>query len=153
MIDKAVLSKAYVEVLEILNFIPYDDYQKIPSSIIENMYQNIDDTYRFRISDFDNFQNQPLLKETEAILAVLYRDYLTTEEEKKYIKGQEKRELFLLEKEKSNRYQKMKENQSLLNNKKEEFVVPNKVETAIAKKEGIISRICTIIKNKIGWRK
>ena len=104
MIDKLLMPKAYVEVLEILKYIPIEDYNKIPNEIIENMQLNIDKEYKYTITHFDNFQEQEMLKETETILAVLFRDYWATEEERNKILEKEKYDLDVLEKEKRKIY-------------------------------------------------
>ena len=79
MINNSKLPKAYVEVLEILKFISKEEYDKVPNYIIKNMENQKDATYDFRLGDIDNFQNQELLEETIAILAVLFRDYWATD--------------------------------------------------------------------------
>ena len=90
MIDELLMPKAYVEVLEILRYIPVEDYNKIPTEIIENMQLNADKEYKYIVTHPDNFQEQEMLKETETILAVLYRDYWATEEQRKRILEKEK---------------------------------------------------------------
>ena len=104
MIDKLLLPKAYAEVLEILKHIPETDYNKIPPEIIENMQLNADKEYKYVVTHFDNFQEQQILKETETILAVLFRDYWATEEQRKKILEKEKYDFDILEKEKREKY-------------------------------------------------
>ena len=86
MIDKSKLPKAYVEVLEILKLIPKEEYNKVPNYIIENMHTEKDSAYDFQMDNISNFQKQELLEETIAILAVLFRDYWATDEQRKRIK-------------------------------------------------------------------
>lgn len=104
MIDKLLMPKAYVEVLEILKYIPREDYNKIPKEIIENMKSNADKGYKYIVTHFDNFQEQEMLKETETILAVLFRDYWATEEQRTKILAKEKYDLDILEEEKREKY-------------------------------------------------
>ena len=104
MINKLLLPKAYVEVLEILQYIPQEDYNKIPVEIIESMKQEKDKEYKYIISNFDNFEEQEMLKETETILAVLFRDCWATEEQREKILKKEKYDLFMLEEEKIKKY-------------------------------------------------
>lgn len=104
MIDKLLMPKAYVEVLEILKHIPIEDYNKIPYEIIENMQLNMDKEYKYEVANFDNFQEQEMLKETETILAVLFRDYWATEKQRKRILEKEKYDLKVLEEEKRKIY-------------------------------------------------
>ena len=104
MIDELLMPKAYVEVLEILRYIPVEDDNKIPTEIIENMQLNADKEYKYIVTHPDNFQEQEMLKETETILAVLYRDYWATEEQRKRILEKEKYDLKVLEEEKRKIY-------------------------------------------------
>lgn len=104
MIDKLLMPKAYVEVLEIMKYIPVEDYNKIPYEIIKNMQLNMDKEYRFTVTHFNDFQKQEMLKETETILAVLFRDYWTTEENRNKILEKEKYDLKVSEEEKREKY-------------------------------------------------
>ena len=104
MIDKLLIPKAYVEVLEILQYIPQEDYNKIPSQIIESMKLEMDKEYKYKISNFDNFEEQEMLKETETILAVFFRDYWATEEQRQRILKKEQYDLFLIDEEKRKKY-------------------------------------------------
>lgn len=104
MINRLLIPKAYVEVLEILRHIPLADYNKIPAEIIENMQLNADKEYKYIITSFNNFQEQKMLKETETILAVLFRDYWATEEQRKKILEKENYDLSVIEEEKRKIY-------------------------------------------------
>ena len=85
MINNVLLPKAYREVIEIIKYLPKKDYEKIPSSIIENMQREMDKDYIYDIVAYDNLDNQPMLHETEVILAIFYRDYWATDYERKVI--------------------------------------------------------------------
>ena len=100
-----MLPKAYTEVLEILKLISRDDYEKIPKYIIENMGKEKDISYKYEVSYIDDFQKQKMLKETEAILAVFYREYWATEEQKKKIQEIEILERKIAEEEKIKKYE------------------------------------------------
>lgn len=104
MINKELLPKAYTEVLEILKHVPKSDYEKIPKYIIENMEHEKDISYKYEVCYIDDFSRQEMLKETEAILAVFYRDYWTTEEQKKKIQEIELLERKIAEEEKIKKY-------------------------------------------------
>lgn len=82
MIRKSLMSKAYVEVLEILKYIPKEDYEKIPSEIIKNMQLNKEKEYKYEVQNFENFSSQNMQKETEAILAIFFMDYWATKEQR-----------------------------------------------------------------------
>ena len=85
MIDKNKLPKAYKEVYEILKYIPEEDYKKIPKSMIKVIKKGMDKSYDFKVTEFEDFQKQEMLSETECILAIFYRDYWATEFERKII--------------------------------------------------------------------
>jgi len=104
MINKVVMPKAYIEVLEILKYIPKSDYNKIPSEIIQFMKLNSDKNYKYEIINFKNFQEQKMLKETETILAIFYRDYWATEEQRRRILENERLYLYRLDKIKREKY-------------------------------------------------
>ncbi len=104
MISEALFPKAYKEVLEILKYIPIDEYNKIPEDIIQNMKKKHDNQYQYEVTNLENFKEQPMLRETEAILSVLYRDYWATTEERKKIREKEKSEIEVLEIEKRQKY-------------------------------------------------
>ena len=104
MISEALFPKAYKEVLEILKYIPIDEYNKIPEDIIQNMKKKQDNQYQYEVTNLENFKEQPMLRETEAILSVLYRDYWATTEERKKIREKEKSEIEVLEIDKRQKY-------------------------------------------------
>ncbi len=89
MINASLLPKAYKEVIEIIKYIPKNDFDKIPKEVIESMYKESDREYNFSI-DFNNFMNQKILYETELILATFFRDYWATEEQRKVILAKER---------------------------------------------------------------
>ena len=64
--------------------------KKIPDEIIKRIEEKKDNEYNYEVIHIEDFQNQNMLKETRAILAVLYRDYWASEEERKEIKEQER---------------------------------------------------------------
>ena len=82
VLNKLNLPKAYKEVIKVIEYLPEELYVKIPEEILENLYENMDKDYEFEIS---NSKTVKLLKETEDILAVIYRDYLASENEKRKI--------------------------------------------------------------------
>ena len=85
MIDKNKLPKAYKEVYEIIKYIPEEDYKKIPKSMIKVIKKGMDKSYDFKVTEFEDFQKQEMLSETECILAIFYRDYWASEKERNRI--------------------------------------------------------------------
>ena len=78
-------SEACTEVSEILQYLIKDDYNKIPSEIIEAIEENKSREYVFNYDENIELKEQKLLKETRAILFNLFRDYLATSEQKEKI--------------------------------------------------------------------
>lgn len=117
MINNILLPKAYREVIEIIKYLPQKDYEKIPSSIIENMQREMDKDYIYDIIDYDDLEKQNMLHETEIILAVFYRDYWATEYQRKVILENEKEYMNKKEEEKRKKYNPNK----IFNNNKNNF--------------------------------
>ena len=84
--------KAYVEVLEVLKYIPKEDFEKVPKDIIETIEKKKDMEYKYDLNKDVAFENQILMKETKAILANFFRDYWATPEQRNAIKEKERKE-------------------------------------------------------------
>ena len=84
--------KAYVEVLEVLKYIPKEDFEKVPKDIIETLENKKDKEYKYELNKNVAFENQILMKETKAILANFFRDYWATPEQRNAIKEKERKE-------------------------------------------------------------
>ena len=80
-------SKAYVEVLAIINYLPITQYKKIPREKIEFYQKNMDNNYKFKIDPNKNLQSQNFSKEAKAIIISLFMDYFATEEKKQQIQN------------------------------------------------------------------
>ena len=78
--------RAYTEVNYIINEMPDEMKNKIPKEVEANIQNKMDRNYVVQIDDIEDAK---LLPDTEKILAVLYADYLATEDEKKSIKNME----------------------------------------------------------------
>ena len=148
MINKMMLPKAYAEVLEILKFVPKDDYDKVPNYIIENMQHEKDLAYEYKLTSIDSFENQNLLKETEAILAVFYRDYWASDKQKKKLQEIEFLERKIAEEDKIKKYE---SKVSIKSPKSETNRVNATHETALSKiqEQGFWSKLFKNIKNVI----
>ncbi len=93
-------SKAYVEVLEILKYIPKEDLEKIPQDILQTLKKSANKNYIFKINKELPFEKQVLMEETKAILANFFRDYWATDFQREQIKLKEKQDEQELEKNK-----------------------------------------------------
>lgn len=78
-------SNAYVEVLEILKYIPTRDYNKIPKSKIELFATNANSNYKFNYDLDKTLDEQNVSKIAKGIIAILFRDYWATDEQRQKI--------------------------------------------------------------------
>lgn len=97
-------SKAYKEVMEILNYVPQESMNKIPKTMIDTFKTKMDANYDFQIDINKSFEEQELLDETKAILANIFRDYWATPYQKERIEEKEKYDRQQIEKEKLKKY-------------------------------------------------
>lgn len=85
-------TKAFKEVYIILNNSSKEEYDKIPKSFIELIEKNMDVNYNPEIQFNENFESS-VLEETLLILALIYRDFLISKEERKNLIEQEEKQL------------------------------------------------------------
>lgn len=78
-------SKAFAEVYEILNHLEEDEYKKIPMSFLDTIKNNRDFDYNYIIYEDIELKEHEMLPETKAILFNIFRDYLSTPEQKQKI--------------------------------------------------------------------
>ncbi len=99
-------AKACSEVLTIIPHIEQKYSEKIPYKFIKMLEIISDKEYINNINiDFSKkLKEQKLLEETRIILALIYRDYLCSEEEKEKLILQEQEEWDRIEKEKHEKY-------------------------------------------------
>ena len=93
---------AYTEVYTILEDLNEEEYKKIPPEVIDTIRLNRNEEYFYELDEDLELKEQPMLPETKAILFNLFRDYLSTQEQKaKIIRMQnEKRQKNELKKQK-----------------------------------------------------
>lgn len=97
-------SKAYKEVIEILNFVPKESVDKIPQRMIDTFKAKMDQNYDFKVDINKSFEEQELLDETKAIFANIFRDYWATPYQKERIEAKEKYDRQKIEEEKKDKY-------------------------------------------------
>lgn len=76
-------ARAYTEVLEIISYFPKEEYDKIPKEKIEFYKEKMDKDYKFTINPEIDLAEQNVSKEASAIIVTIFRDYFSTEEQKK----------------------------------------------------------------------
>lgn len=79
-------SKAYTEGYQILDMLPQKSKEKIPEKIWNFIKENMDINHKVTIEDI---RQNNLLEDTNILLAIIYKQYMATEEEKKIIKAKE----------------------------------------------------------------
>lgn len=75
--------EAVSEVLEILQFADEEIIYKIPLEVLQRLNSQKSITYISKYKDTKKIENEQISKKAKAILALLYRDYICTEEERK----------------------------------------------------------------------
>ncbi len=78
-------ANAYVEILEILKYIPTRDYNKIPQSKIKLFATNANSNYKFNYDLDKTLDEQNVSKIAKGIIAILFRDYWATDEQRQKI--------------------------------------------------------------------
>ena len=76
---------AYKEVLEILKYLPKEDYKKIPKSDIKLFETKASKDYYFNYNPDKTLDEQKVSKLAKGILANLIRDYLVNKKQKEKI--------------------------------------------------------------------
>lgn len=127
---------AYTEVYEILEQLDEEEYSKIPSEVIKAIKENRNTEYEFKLDEELELKEQELLPETKAILFNIFRDYLSTPEQKEKIIKMQAEERLKNEQKKAKQY-----NSDLFANKQK--VQSGEIEHTelIEYKENIFKRI------------
>ena len=93
-------ANAYTEVLDILKYISKEDYEKIPKSKIKVFEENSKKNYNFTYDENKTLDEQNVSEITKVIIAILFRDYWATKEQRyviikkqQEIKDQKQKEL------------------------------------------------------------
>ena len=73
---------AYTEVYTILQDLNEEEYKKIPLEVVDAIRLNRNEEYEYELDEELELKEQPMLPETKAILFNLFRDYLSTQEQK-----------------------------------------------------------------------
>ncbi len=135
-------AKSYMELLEILKYIPYEDVKKIPKEKLSYYEKNKDITYIYSYNPQLSFEEQTS-KLTKILIANLYIDYWTTAEEQIQLKAQDKKELNDLEIEKKKKYP----TEDLFSKKKKSSKIDTMVTSmTVVNQKGTFSRILYKIK-------
>ena len=128
-------ANACAEVVRILDYIPYRDYKKIPKDIILHYEKNANNDYNFEYDITRSLDEQNVSKTSKTIIAIFFRDYWATPEQRNKILNYEKYENIKEEEAKNEKYKiddmfkknedKLIEN-TKLNNEKNMPIIPKK---------------------------
>lgn len=135
-------AKSYTELLEILKHISYNDVKKIPKEKLTYYEKNKDIAYVFIYNPELSFEEQTS-KLTKILIANLYIEYWTTEEECAQIRDNDKKELYNREMEKKKQYS---VDDLFSSRKKTENSAPPTTSLTIVNQKSILSRILYKIK-------
>jgi len=95
---------AYSEVLEILKYVPKDYVNKIPNEMLQTFKQNANENYEFKYNVDKTLIEQNVSKTARYIIAILFRDYWATPEQRDKIIAKEKYDLDKIEQQKIEKY-------------------------------------------------
>lgn len=143
---------AYREILEILKYIPIEDYNKIPKEKIEifEMYANKE--YTFDYDPSKTLKEQKVSNITKEIIILLFRDYWATETQRNKIIAKQNYDRIKLEEKKKEKYnpkdlfKKNYINKNILNQTKENMQVIEYKEQKWYQK--IFTKILNIFRKK-----
>lgn len=99
-----VYREAFAEVLEVLKNSNQRILEKIPERFIAFLNENKDNNYIVKIDFTDANWDDNIKQETQAILALIYRDYIVSKEERTRLLAEEKEEQNRIENELREKY-------------------------------------------------
>lgn len=142
--------KAYCEVLEIIKYIPSNDYKKIPKEKIKLFEKLADKNCRIEYDPNKTLEENKISKIGRAIIAILYRDYWSTAQQREKILIWQQREKNKLDIEKRKIYStenilKKIENKNKLKIQQTEQITENKLP--IKSDKNIFTKILKKIKS------
>ena len=96
--------EAFTETLEILKRVEKDIINKIPKQFITFLESNKNVDYNPNIDFSDEKWEDTIKPETQAIIALIYRDYIVSKEERKKLIEEEEQEEIKIENERREKY-------------------------------------------------
>lgn len=97
-------ANAYTEVLEILKHISKEEYNKVPQNKIKFYEINSNKNYTFSYNPNKTLEEQNVSKRARAVIAILFRDYWATPEQRDKILEKERYDTQKNEEEKRIKY-------------------------------------------------
>lgn len=130
-------ANAYSEVLEILKNISKEDYEKVPSEKIDLFEKNANKNYNFQYDTNLTLDEQNVSKRAKAIIAILFRDYWATPEQREKILAKQNYDRIQIEKNKQKQYNV----DNIFKNKERKVETVENSVSMIEYKEPIFARI------------
>ena len=96
--------RAYTEDIEIIKYLPKEEYSKIPLDKINYFKENMDKEYKFKIDPNIELEKQNISREANAILLKLFNDYFATARQKEILNSLLKQNQQKLEMQKHEKY-------------------------------------------------
>lgn len=141
-----VYREAFAEVLEVIKNSNQRILEKIPKKFITFLNENKDNNYIVKIDFTDENWDDSIKQETQAILALIYRDYIVSQEERARLLTEEKEEQIRIENELREKYSPDNLFQKQDQAKKAEEVMTEDV-AMVEYKESIFKRFINKIKS------
>lgn len=140
---------AFAEVYEILNLLDKEEYKKIPQSVISVIETNRNCEYNYHLNNEIELCKQPMLPETKAILYNIFRDYLSTQNQRQKIVEMQNIEREKLEETKRARYNSKDIFKGREENTNKMYNIDTKIcnQIIIEKKESFIKQLIRKLKN------
>ena len=142
-------SEAIVEVLEILEYSDDSIIEKIPKELIEFWQRNKSTTYKPKLDHDKSINEMDLKEKTKSIIAMIYLNYLCSDEEKDNINS-------ILKDNEEKYQQKLKEKynpENIFTKYNQKPKVAENADTSnlamIEQKETILKKIINLIKKKL----
>lgn len=142
-------ANAYTEVLEILKNISQEDYNKVPKEKINLFEHNANKEYIFDYDSTKTLEEQNVSKTARAIIAILFRDYWATDEQRNKIKAFQNNKRHQIEEENKQKYNTdIFKNRTNIANESQSGQAENM--QLVEYKENIFKRIIGFFKKKFG---
>ena len=141
-------AKTYSEVIEVLNNLVEEDYNKIPKEYIDYFNKNSERNHKFKYDSSKSFSEQPISNKAKSILFGLFTEFVADENQKKKINVYLHEYNTRMEQEKRRKYN----YKELFKNEQNENIKEN-LELVPVKKEKFINKIINALKNLLKKKK
>lgn len=140
--ENETFSNALAEVNSVLQYFPRSIYEKIPQNIIDNIQNKMNKNYKIKpFDDSKTLDEQDILEETKQILAMIYRNYIISDELRENYISKERKILAKLEDKKRLKY-----NPDDIFKNKQELLINNKVQKSVIIEKNFFQKLIDRIK-------